>query len=146
MRPRFQHILVPIDFTQKNVAALDIAFDLASQNRARTTLLHVVESIESEPDDDDDEELREFYQQLGQRATTDLEGMSQRFSEAGLDVEFKVWVGNRVQEIVRCITEREVDLVVLSSHPIDAERPAQSLATVSYAVSIVCPCPVLMVK
>ena len=38
MIPRFQHILVPLDFTEKNLAALNIAFDLAVANHARVTL------------------------------------------------------------------------------------------------------------
>ena len=29
MLPRFQHILVPVDFTEKNLTALDLVFDLA---------------------------------------------------------------------------------------------------------------------
>ena len=31
MLPRFQHIIVPLDFTSKNQAALDIAFELSGQ-------------------------------------------------------------------------------------------------------------------
>lgn len=146
MLPRFQHLLVPIDFSKKNLAALDVAFEMASQNQARTTLLHVVEQIAADDTDDEDADLQEFYSQLQQRATTDLEAMSQRFAEAGLSVEYKVWVGARVPEIVRFTAERDVDLVVLSSHRLDPEQPAQSLARVSYQVSILCPCPVLLVK
>jgi nucleotide-binding universal stress UspA family protein len=146
MLPRFQHLLVPIDFSKKNLAALDVAFEMASLNQARTTLLHVVEQIVTDETDEDDAELHAFYDQLQQRATTDLEAMSQRFAEAGLAIEYKVWVGARVPEIVRFTAERDVDLVVLSSHPLDPEQPVQSLASVSYQVSILCPCPVLLVK
>mgnify|MGYP002622595142 CR=1 FL=1 len=148
MLPRFQHILVPLDFSSKNLTALDVAFELASQNRARTSLLHIVERIETSTETEEpiDRELEEFYAQLEARARTELESLSQRFDAAGLDVEYKVWCGRRVQEIVQFSLDRDVDLVVLSSHPVDAEHPVKSLATVSYQVSILCPCPVLMVK
>ncbi|REJ93193.1 MAG: universal stress protein [Planctomycetota bacterium] len=148
MLPRFQHILVPLDFSSKNRMALDVAFELASQNRARTSLLHVVERIETSPDDEDsvDRELEEFYGQLEARAESELESVSQRFEAAGLDVEYKVWRGKRVHEIVKFSHDRDVDLVVLSSHPVDADQPVKSLTTVSYQVSILCACPVLMVK
>ena len=144
MLPRFEHILVPVDFTGKNRAALDIAFEMAQQNQARTSLLHVVEQIDVAPDGDD--ELNRFYEQLVQRADTDLETMTQPFSGAGLDVEHKVRVGKRVREIIRFVEQHKVDLVVLSSHPIDLARPGPSMATVSYQVSLFCRCPVLMVK
>ncbi len=48
MIPRFQHILVPLDFTEKNLAALNIAFDLAIANHARVTLLHIIEPLNGE--------------------------------------------------------------------------------------------------
>ena len=39
MIPRFRHILIPLDFTENNLAALNIAFDLAAVNHAVTTML-----------------------------------------------------------------------------------------------------------
>jgi nucleotide-binding universal stress UspA family protein len=145
MLPRFQHLLVPLDLTVKNRKALDLAFEIAAQNRARTTLLHVIERIESLPEEDDPE-VQEFYTQLAERAAVSLDSLAQRFSDAGLEVEHKTWFGKRVREVVRFATERDVDLVVLSSHAVDTTRPIESLASVSYQVSILCPCPVLMVK
>lgn len=144
MLPRFEHILIPIDFSAKNRAALEITFEMAQQNQARTSLLHVVEQIDVAADGD--EELDRFYEQLVKRADTDLEALAQRFSGSGLDVEQKVRVGKRVREIIRFVEQHNVDLVVLSSHPIDPERPGPSMATLSYQVSLFCPCPVLMVK
>lgn len=145
MLPRFQHILVPIDFSEKNRAALEVAYELAQQNRARTSLLHVVERIDIRADDEDDE-IERFYDQLVHRADGDLESMAQRFADSGLEIEHKVWIGKRVREIVRFTEDRNVDLVVLSSHPVDRAQPVQSLATVSYQVSLLCRCPVLLVK
>jgi nucleotide-binding universal stress UspA family protein len=144
MLPRFEHILVPVDFTGKNLAALEIAFEMAQQNQARTSLLHVVEQIDVAPDGDD--ELDRFYAQLQRRADSDLEALTQRFSGSGLEVEHKVRIGKRVREIVRFVEEHNVDLVVLSSHPLDPDQPGPSMATVSYQVSLFCRCPVLMVK
>ena len=46
MVPRFHHILVPLDLTSKNDAALNIAFEVAVQNKAAVSLLHVVQKIE----------------------------------------------------------------------------------------------------
>jgi nucleotide-binding universal stress UspA family protein len=140
--PRFQHILVPLDFTAKNQAALDIAFELACQNKAAVTLLHVIETIENVPD----EELRSFYKRITSRAEAELEVRGQRFAAAGIRVDRKILYGKRLTEIVRDARERKVDIVVMSSHKVDPAAAAQSLGTLSYQVSILCDCPVLLVK
>lgn len=142
MLPRFQHILVPLDFTAKNQAALDIAFEIASQNRAVVTLLHVIETIEHLPEED----LKSFYARIKSRAETELEQRAQRFAAAGLRVDQKTLFGKRLVEIVRDTRDRKVDLVVMSSHKVDPSAAAQSLGTLSYQVSILCDCPVLLVK
>src|SRR5579863_4209410 len=142
MLPRFQHILVPLDFTAKNQAALDIAFELASQNRAAVTLLHVIETIENVPD----EELKSFYARLASHAETEMEARAQRFAGAGIRVDRKIRYGKRLTEIVRDSRERRVDLIVMSSHKVDPATPAESLGTLSYQVSFLCDCPVLLIK
>lgn len=142
MLPRFSHILVPVDFTEKNRAALDIAFDLAVVNPARVTLLHVIETLES----GSDAELDRFYARLNTRAETELESMSQRFDDAGVVIDRKVRYGRRLQDIVSDSIERQCDLIVMSSHKLDPDRPFQSWATLSYQVSVLCQCPVLLVK
>jgi len=142
MLPRFQHILVPLDFTAKNQAALDIAFELASQNRASVTLLHVIEKIENLPQ----EELKSFYARITSRAEIELETRAQRFAAAGIRVDRKILYGKRLAEIVRDARERKVDLIVMSSHTVEPATAASSLGTLSYQVSIVCECPILLVK
>ena len=142
MIPRFQHILIPLDFTEKNLEALNIAFDLAVVNRARVTLLHVVEQISGEAD----EELAAFYSRLRVRAETELESRSQRFDQVGIVVDCKIRIGRRLHEIVTDSIDRAADLIVMRSHKPDLDRPLQTWATLSYQVSVLCQCPVLLVK
>ncbi len=142
MIPRFQHILIPLDFTEKNLQALNIAFDMAVVNYAKVTLLHVVEQISGEMD----AELAEFYARLRTRAETELESRSQRFDEAGLAVDCKVRIGHRLNELVTDSIERAADLIVMSSHKPDLTHPTQTWATLSHQVSVLCQCAVLLVK
>ena len=142
MIPRFRHILVPLDFTEKNLVALNIAFEMAVKEHTRITMLHVVEEIGG----DEDEELIEFYDRLRHRAESELETLAQRFDEAGLLVDRKVRIGKRLKEIVADSIERSVDLIVMSSHRPDLTKPSVTWATLSYQVSALCPCPVLLVK
>ena len=142
MIPRFQHILIPVDFTKQNLSALDIAVDLAIVNHARVTLLHVIETIDVEPD----AEMEQFYAKLQARADAELERLSQGLVSAGLAVDCKIRLGKRLPEIVSDAVERKADLIIMSSHQPDLQRPTQTWATLSYQVSMVCPCPVLLVK
>ncbi len=142
MIPRFQHILIPLDFTEKNRAALDVAFEMAVANQARVTLLHVIETI----DLPDDLEIQEFVEQLRQKADRELELCSQQFSETGINVDWKIRLGHRAKEVAAYSDRHDVDLIVLSSHPIDTEQPARSLATLSYQIAVLARCPVLLLK
>jgi universal stress protein A len=142
MLQRFQHILIPVDFTEKNLSALEIAVDIAVANHARVTLLHVIETIDVESD----AEMEQFYAKLQLRADSELERLSQRFVAAGVAVDRKMRLGKRLQEIVSDAIERKVDLIVMNSHKPDLRKPTQTWGTLSYQVSMLCPCPVLLVK
>lgn len=141
MPQRFQHILVPVDFTEKNEPALQIALDVALQNKSRVTLLHVIETI-----GENDEEIERFYERLQERAEASLTSLSQAFEAARVAVEWKTRLGRRAPEIVQYAMQHDVDLIILSSHPIDEQAPVKSLSTVSYQVSLLSPCSVLLVK
>lgn len=143
MLPRFNHLMVPLDFTEKNQAALDIAFEIAVLNHSRITLLHVVEKIE---DADSDEDIQLFYERLSARARDELELRAQPFAAAKLQVDFKTRIGKRAIEICEDAKAREVDLIVMSSHPIDPHNLAQSVGTLSYQVSLLCSSAILLVK
>ncbi len=142
MLSRFQHILVPLDFSEKNQAALDVAFELAVTNEARVTLLHVIETL----DLPDDPEVEQFVGHLRERADRELE-----FCTSGSPTPSWRWSGkfaweNGRREIAAYEAEHDIDLIVLSSHPINPDDPGGSLATLSYQVALLSRCPVLLVK
>lgn len=142
MLSRFRHILIPLDFSEKNQLALEVAFELAVTNEARVTLLHVIETI----DLPNDPEIEQFVTRLEQQADRELEFCAQRFSEASVPVEWKVRIGKRSREIVAYESEHDIDLIVMSSHSLDPQDPGARLATLSYQVAILSRCPVLLVK
>ena len=145
MLPRFQHILAPVDLTSRSLSALDIAFELAAENKARVSLLHVTQKIDA-GDHEPDDEMEGFYDRINNRVMTELESLSQRFSSAGIDVEAKVHVGHPLRDIVHFSETHNVDLIIMSSHPIDKDDLLHSWGTLSYKVSVACQCPILLVK
>lgn len=140
----FRNILVPVDFTLKNEAALNTALDLARGpgGLAKVTLLHVIETIEHVEFD----EMKDFYRGLETRAAAKLFGMEERFKSAAIPVYHEILYGKRAEAIVHHAEEREADLIVLSSHKVDRDHPALSVGTISYRIAIVARCPVLLVK
>ena len=138
----FKHILVPLDFTRKNAAALRIALSLAKQNGSRITLLHVVETI----DYAEDEEIAAFYETLKKRARARLETCAERFKEAKIPVAEKIVIGKTGRGIVSYALRKGVDLIVLSSHKVKLNKQPKGWATLSYQVSILSQCPVMLVK
>ena len=110
---------MPLDFTAKNRAALEIARELAAQNKASVTFVHVIETIENLQD----AELTAFYTRLAPRAEAELATRIQEFKNAGITADHKTLYGKRLTEIVREARDQKVDLIVVSSHKIDPAAP-----------------------
>ncbi len=138
----FSQLLVPLDFTDKNEAAITIAIDTARRDGAEVTLLHVIETIDHMEFD----EMADFYRKLEARAAAKLAVLVERFAGAGVRVRFEIVFGKRAEAILEQTASGKVDLIVLSSHRVDREHPALGLGTISYQVAIVARCPVLLVK
>lgn len=139
---QFVNVLVPLDFSDKNRKAIDVALELGKTNNARVTLLHVIENI----DLSGDTEVDDFVEDLRQQANEKLEQMAEPFRTAGIEVDIVTRFGNRAREIAACENEKGIDLIVVSSHPIDEEHPSRSLATMSYQIAVLANCNVMLVK
>lgn len=137
----FKHILIPVDFTEKNQRALQIGKQIAEQNKTIVSLLHVVETI----GDMADQEMTAFYDKLKSRSIAKMEPLARQMAADGVQVEQKTVLGKPVQEIVRQSLDESIDLIVLSSHKYNAAE-GKGWATLSYQVSLLCQCPVLLVK
>jgi nucleotide-binding universal stress UspA family protein len=139
----FRKILVPVDFTEKNEAALDSAAQIAgAADGSEVTLLHVVETIEHI----EFNEMSDFYRGLETRASARLFALEERLKEKGVNARHEILFGKRAETIVRYAEEKAADLMILSSHKVDRDHPALGLGTLSYATAIVARCPVLLVK
>jgi nucleotide-binding universal stress UspA family protein len=135
----FRRVLVPIDFTRKNLRTVRIAGHMA-ENGGTLTLLHVIERIDA----GDPKPLSGFYRKL---ESTAREKMKSLLSAAGPSAtRAQILYGNRVEQILRYAQEKKVDLIVMSSHKVSPRRPDENWGTISYKVGILSRCPVLLVK
>ena len=138
----FKRILVPIDLSDRNTRALDVALELARQSRARVTLCHVVQRVRDVPA----AELRDFYRRLEATSVGTLTRVAKRFTARDVPVDNVVCIGEPAREIVRLASGRRIDLIVMGSHKVRAGRWATGWGTISYKVGVFCRCPVLLVK
>ena len=138
----FKNILVPTDLSEKSMKALEIAVRMGSGDDGKITLLHVIETIEEA----EDEEFKAFYQKLTERAQRKMEEIADRYRAEKEMIGKEIVFGNRVREIVRFAHNKDVDLIMLSSHRIETIDPGVGWATISYRVAILAHCPVMMVK
>ena len=138
----FQHILVPVDFSEKNKQALDIAFGMAAYNNGRVSLLHVIEIIADTPFD----EFEDFYLELEKRAQKKMDDLVAPYLDNPAQIAQYIVYGNRTQEILDFIDNHIVDLIVMSSHKVDLEDLTRGWGTISYKVGVLAACPILLVK
>ena len=138
----FKNILVPTDFVDDNQHAPEIAVKLCSMGNGKVTLLHVIEVIQNTTF----EEFEDFYGGLEKRSFKGLNTIIDRLERSESSIEPRVVYGNRTQEIVRFAEENDADLIIMKSHKVDLDEPSQGWGTISYKVSILAQCPVLLVK
>lgn len=137
----FQKILVPVDFTEKNAAALSLAVDLARRSGGEITLLHVIETL-----DLPQQEVQDFYDRLEAEAKEKLEAHASRLREEGLSVAQRLSYGKRVPEIVEYAEASDQELIILDSHRLGPDHMEGGWMTISHQVAIFAPCPVLLLR
>ncbi len=135
----FRNVLVPVDLADRHEKVLDAAIRLLEPD-GRIVLLHVVEMIPGLPR----EEEQRFYERLEMTARSHLEALGMELTERSVNWRAEVIVGSRAADVVRVVIDQGNDLVVLASHRIEPDQPVRG--TLSYQVSVLVPCPVLLIK
>jgi manganese transport protein len=138
--PAYKAILVPLDHTERDRAAINHAAALARAHGARLYLLHVEEDVTSQ-----------LYGALADTAEVEagrryLEEIARKLREQGVQVEVLVrHARNPGQEIVRVAEELEPDLLVMGAHGHSGWRDLVFGATIN-SVRHKVKAPVLVVK
>lgn len=143
--PRYQSILVPIDFSPSSKETIDYAVAFARQFKARLTLLHVVEPVAT-PDFatsfplamDDDKLMAAVMSELASvvKAARIPRGMVEKTL---------VRRGRSFHEIADAARTRKVDLIIISTHGYTGLKHALLGSTTERVVRHA-PCPVLVVR
>jgi nucleotide-binding universal stress UspA family protein len=145
---QIRSILLPTDFSECGNYALSYATSLARRFGASIICLHVIETMVptvgysgmAEP-----LPIADITEQLEDSAERELPRLAECDECAGLEVEELIVHGEASSEIVRVAREREVDLVVISSHG-RTGLGRMLFGSTAEAVVRHASCPVLVVK
>lgn len=139
----FENILVPVDFGEPSEHALKVAADLAKQNGAELTLLHVFDVPASyagmglSPVD--------LLQPMWDAGRKQLEKTLENVRGSAPNATVLITRGTPWREILTAIEQKRPDLVVMGTH---GRRgvPRAVLGSVAEKIVRLSPCPVLTVR
>ena len=131
------HYLVPVDFSDNSLQALDLALALASPRADRITVIHIIETH------------YDFATQVAMYTEQQLKEGRKRGKEllakhAQVALRFKLEEGNPTIQISQLASKQKVDLIVMGTQ--GASGITKSLiGTVAVSVIREAPCPVLVI-
>jgi len=137
----FHRILVPTNFSDSDLEALAYAEKLADKN-GEITLIHAIEPIPHLNEKED----QAFYDRLRARAAEKMSRLLAQHHHKSIAIKGEVLMGKRWECIVGFAEEHHIQLIVMSSHPVDRRRDPAHLGSVSHRVAIMAPCPIFLVK
>ena len=138
----FKKILLPIDLTDKHQQAVDVAIDLARQCGGEIVLLHVIEVIAGSSL----EEEKDFYGRLEKMARKHLGKIGKHLQAHKVSWQAEIAYGHRGPEVVRYADNAAADLIVVTAPRLDPNNLAIGWGSLSYKISLLARCPVMLVK
>jgi nucleotide-binding universal stress UspA family protein len=141
---RISHILCPTDFSEGSEVAFNTALELARDNRARLTVLHVHHVPATALPDMFFAMTPELLQDTERSVDSYLDQLVDRARAAGIATTQRTLFGSTHREICAIAAELDVDLIVIGTHGRTGISHAL-LGSVAERVVRRAPCPVLTV-
>ena len=138
----FRNVLIPVDLSEKGAVAIQAAIRVTDPMEDSITLLHVIETLQ----DAEYDELEAFYQRIREKAEKALARWTDDLSARGFEVGVEIVFGRRGPEILRYADERNVDLIVMTSHALDRANPAEEFGALSHQIALLSRCSILLAR
>lgn len=133
------HYLVPVDFSENSLQALDLALALASPRADRITVIHVIETRY-----DFANQAAVFTQMQAREGKKRGKELLAKHEDSQISLRFKLEEGNPAIQISQLASKQKVDLIVMGTQ--GASGITKSLiGTVAVSVVREAPCPVLVI-
>jgi nucleotide-binding universal stress UspA family protein len=140
--PMFHKILLPVDLSERHDKALESAAALARSSGGEVILLHVIEVIPGLPQ----QEEPDFYKRLERKARAHLARLAEPLVHSGIACRSEVVMGQRAADTARFAAEQRADLIILTCPVFQPERPLPALGSMTWRISLLASCPVLLVR
>ncbi|GAB6282238.1 MAG: universal stress protein [Ignavibacterium sp.] len=146
MEPLIKKILIPIDFSDYSKAALKYAVSFSKIFDAELILIYVVEPVIYPPDFSMGQvALPTVDLDLNTRAKEELDKLVKTEINSKLKARTIVRTGKPFVEIIECVKEEDIDLIIISTH---GHSGVEHILFGSTAEKVVrkAPCPVLTLR
>ncbi len=143
---KINNILVPIDFSEYSIKALEYAIDFGSRFNSKLFLIHVVEPPLYPADFSMGQVvLPEVDENFVSRAEEELDSLIKNKIAGKLPTEKIVRNGKPFIEIIEAAAEKDIDLIIIATH---GHTGVEYLLFGSTAEKVVrkAPCPVLTLR
>jgi nucleotide-binding universal stress UspA family protein len=114
-----QRILVPVDFSDPSLRALDYAIEFSRRLKSRLIVLHVVEPVYYPMAADMygvGIDLGNVYEQIERAARTQLSRLAAKLRTRRVEVRTLLSVGTAPQMIAQSAKKLKADLIIMSTH------------------------------
>ena len=134
----FKNILFATDFGLGAEREAAYAFSFAQEHQANLTLLHVVARAEDYSETG--------LAQKGERVIRELGELVPAGGELRCKAEFRMRLGEPVEEILQVAGEMKADLIVIGAKHAKGLAAGHALHTMAFRLVCSAPCPVLTVR
>jgi len=145
MKTQIKSILIPTDFSEASESALNVGIAIAKRQKADVTILHIVDRLAYlQPTEVFLPELQvtpDFSVMFAEKLKELSENLQKK---TGLNVTYKIFVGQPADQICSYAFKQSTDLIVMGTHGISGVRQF-FLGSDAYKVVKNAPCPVLTV-
>lgn len=141
----FNHILIPTDFSEQSLKALDYAIGLAERFSSDLWLVHVHEPFPRISDMAwEGVDVTERDREALDRVKKSLQKIARERVPKGVRIDTEAINGQPVREIIKC-ARRGADLIVMATHGRTGLKHVL-MGSTTEAVIRRAPCPVLALK
>ncbi len=138
-----KRIAYPTDFSSFSQHVRDYVIELAQSLNSAVYIVHAIEPLKYEEVDDD---IKNFYKSIEADVDRKLEKEKNIFLKYKIEVYTSVIIGTPWRVIKTFSREKDIDLIVMGSHGLEAREGEISVGSTSHKVFFSTPCPILTVK
>ena len=140
-----KRILVPVDFSENSVFAIQVGVELANQMKAALRLIHVQTGQQYAPEFLGDNPEARLFGQARSWIEKLIEKYEDEYRVFNGEFDYKIREGNVVREITNQARYDDVSLIVVGTHGISGVED-RWLGSNAYRLVSHAPCPVLTVR